>query len=206
MARKRQTDKNSRQDTPDLLQIPREEQLRVIKQSGILEKAQTLEGRKPLPSPTSATPSANQANDDEEEYPLAEEIFAATTLLIPVSFLLLMMYILIHFQYGQRPSWDVISKRMFTSVPILAIFVFYTNRYKHTRWAQASFFVLSVASGTRMIYQVNYGNWLVNMQQCPPLGAIWVYTIILLDLGPAVLALGAVGLWVWWTGVQLVFN
>jgi len=123
-----------------------------------------------------------------------------------VSFLLLMMYILIHFQYGQHPSWDIISGRMFTSVPILAIFVFYTNRYKRTRWAQASFFVLSVASGTRMIYQVNYANWLVNMQQSPPLGTIWVYTIILLDLGPAVLALGAVGLWVWWTGARIVFN
>jgi hypothetical protein len=43
--------------------------------------------------------------------------------------------------------------------------LFAANRYKHTRWAQASFFVLSVASGTRMIYQVNHGNWLVNMQQ-----------------------------------------
>jgi len=92
MARKRQTDKNSRQDTPDLLQLPREELLHIAKQSGILEKAQALEGHESPPSSASAPPPANQANDDEEEYPLAEEIFAATTLLIPVSFLLLMMY------------------------------------------------------------------------------------------------------------------
>ena len=39
------------------------------------------------------------------------------------------------------------------------------SRYKHTRWLQAFLFVLSVASGTRMIYQVNYSNWLANMQQ-----------------------------------------
>jgi hypothetical protein len=97
------------------------------------------------------------------------------------------------------------------------------NRYKRTRWLQASLFVLSVVSGTRMIYLVNYGNWLVNMQQvrcffyapntivnkrlqCPPLGTIWVYTILQLDLGPAVLALSAVGFWVWRTGARLVFN
>ena len=64
---------------------------------------------------------------------------------------------------------------------VLAIFIFYSedgqqlshpdaeklsaNRYKHTRWLQASFFVLSVASGSGLIYRVNYSNWLINMQQ-----------------------------------------
>jgi hypothetical protein len=89
---------------------------------------------------------------------------------------------------------------------------------------QALFFVLSVASGAGLIYRVNYSNWLLNMQQvsdswfyihiavskgfcqCPPLGTIWVYTVLQLDLGPAVMALSAVAVWVWWTGAQLVFN
>jgi len=89
---------------------------------------------------------------------------------------------------------------------------------------QAALFFLSVASGTGLIYRVNYSNWLVNMQQvsgswstpklrffkgseqCPPLGTIWVYTILQLDLGPAVMALAAVAAWVWWSGAQLVFN
>ncbi|KAF8484947.1 hypothetical protein DFH94DRAFT_624346 [Russula ochroleuca] len=196
---KRKNDKNQSQNAPEL-QVSTEEQWRLIEQSGILKKVPASDRRPTTP------PQASQGNDDEEEYPLAEEIFAATTLLIPISFLLLMMYILIHFQYGQQPSWDVISERMLSGVPILAIFVFYTNRYKSTRWMQAFLFVLSVASGTRMIYQVNYSNWRVNMQQCPPLGTIWVYTVLQLDLGPAVTALSAVALWVWWTGTRIVFN
>ncbi|KAI0254375.1 hypothetical protein BJV78DRAFT_72840 [Lactifluus subvellereus] len=202
MVRKRQTATNPRQNTPDF-QIPKEEQLRLIEQTGILNK---VSDREPRANSRSTPPRASKENDDDGEYPLAEEIFSATTLLIPMSFLLLLMYILIHFQYGQEPSWGVISDRMLSSVPILAIFIFYTNRYKHTRWLQASFFVLSVASGIRMIYHVNYSNWQVNMQQCPPLATIWVYTIVQLDLGPAVLALSVVGLWVWWTGARLVFN
>lgn len=88
MPRKRQTDQNQRQNAPDL-QIPREEQLRLIEQTGILNKVPTFDHR---PTPSSTPPQANQENGDEEEYPLAEEIFAATTLLIPISFLLLMMY------------------------------------------------------------------------------------------------------------------
>jgi len=202
MTRKRQADKNQGQNAPGL-QIPREELLRLVDQTGILEKVPASDHE---PTPSSIPPRASQENGDDEEYPLAEEIFAATTLLIPMSFLLLMMYILIHFQYGQRPSWDVISNRMLSGVPILAIFVFYTNRYTHTRWMQAAFFVLSVTSGMGLIYRVNYSNWLVNMQQCPPLGTIWVYTILQLDLGPAVMALAAVAAWVRWSGARLVFN
>jgi len=202
MARKRQTGTNA----PDL-QISREEQLRLIEQTGILNKVPTPDGDHE-PTPGSTRPRADQEKEEEEEeeYPLAEEIFAAMTLLVPMSFLLLMMYILVHFQYGQHPSWDVISGRMLSGVPILALFIFFTSRYKHTRWIQASFVVLSVASGTRMIYHVNHSNWQVTMQQCPPLGTIWVYTILQLDLGPAVLALCAVGVWVRWTGARLVFN
>ncbi len=89
MPRKRQTDKNQRQNAPDLQQIPREEQLRLIEQTGILKKVPTFDHE---PTPSSTPPRTNQENGDEEEYPLAEEIFAATTLLIPMSFLLLMMY------------------------------------------------------------------------------------------------------------------
>lgn len=84
MARKRQTDKNPSQNTPDL-QISEEEQWRLIEQSGLLKKVPTSDHE-----PTSS--STPQANENEEEYPLAEELFAATTLLIPMSFLLLMMY------------------------------------------------------------------------------------------------------------------
>ena len=87
MARKCQTDKSQSQNIPDL-QISEEEQWRLIEQSGLLKNVPTSDHE-----PTSSsTPQANQGNDNEEEYPLAEELFAATTLLIPISFLLLMMY------------------------------------------------------------------------------------------------------------------
>lgn len=82
-------DKAQSQNTPDL-QISEEEQWRLIEQSGVLKKVPTSGDHEP--TSTSSTPQANQGNDDEEEYPLAEELFAATTLLIPISFLLLLMY------------------------------------------------------------------------------------------------------------------
>ena len=90
MTKKRQADKNQEQDAPGL-QIPREELLRLAGQTGILEKVPVSDHE---PTPNFIPPRASQENgdDDDEEYPLAEEIFTATTLLIPMSFLLLMMY------------------------------------------------------------------------------------------------------------------
>jgi hypothetical protein len=85
MARKRQAATNPGQSAP-FIQIPREEQLRLIEKTGILN---AVADRKPRAS-SGSTPT--QENDGDEEYPLAEEIFAATTLLIPMSFLLLLMY------------------------------------------------------------------------------------------------------------------
>lgn len=87
---KRQADKNQSQKTP-YIQLSEEEQWRLLEQSGILKKVPPSD-RGSEPTSSSTPPRANQEKDAEEEYPLAEEIFAATTLLIPISFLLLMMY------------------------------------------------------------------------------------------------------------------
>lgn len=42
------------------------------------------------------------------------------------------------------------------------------------------------------------------MLQCPPLATIWVYTIVQLELGPAVLSLGIVGIYVWLRGLRIM--
>jgi len=64
-------------------------------------------------------------------------------------------------------------------------------------------FVLSCIVGSRLIYQYNRASWLVNMKQCPPLVTVWIYTILQLDLGPAVLSLCTVASFVWWKGLEI---
>jgi len=64
-------------------------------------------------------------------------------------------------------------------------------------------FIISIAVGSRMIYQFNHASWLVNMSQCPPLATIWTYTIIQLELIPAFLNLVVVGAFVWWKDLKI---
>jgi len=56
------------------VELAEDEQWRLINESGILQKVST-----------------KKEDEEEEDYPLAEEIFSAVTLIIPFSFLLLMM-------------------------------------------------------------------------------------------------------------------
>ena len=57
------------------VELAEDEQWRLINESGILQKVSTKE----------------EDEEEEEDYPLAEEIFSAVTLIVPFSFLLLMM-------------------------------------------------------------------------------------------------------------------
>lgn len=180
--------KQDNADKKPFIEIPQEEQWRLIKESGVLKKAE-------IP--------ANKKEQELEVTPLADEILNAAILIIPCSFLLLLMEILIHFQYSQNPSLDALVSRMVPGVPILSIFIFYTTRYKHHRRMQLFLFVLAFTVSSRLVYILSRASWLVNMRQCPPLATIWVYTIVQLDLGPAVLSLVVTGVFVWYKGLKL---
>jgi len=179
-------------DNP-LIDITEDEQWRLINQSGILQ------------NPALVQESRVESTEDveEEEISLCDEIFNAVMLIIPFSSLLLLMEILIHQQYGKSASLEVLMDRMLSGVPILSLFIFYTNRHKRDRRMQFLLFIISIAVGSRMIYQFNHASWLVNMSQCPPLATIWIYTIIQLELISAFLNLVVVGAFVWWKDLKI---
>jgi hypothetical protein len=188
--RKAKTETSSEPSTN--LEISEEEQWRLINETGILKKAI------PRSSPVVEA-------EETEDTPLAEEIFNSVILIIPFSFLLLMFEILIPHQYGKHPTFRDLVDRMVSGVPILSVFIFCTTRYKQTRKMQFMLFVLSIIVGTRMIWLINHSSWLINMQQCPPLATVWVYTIVQLELSPSVVALAIVGGWMKWKGLKLAY-
>ncbi|TEB30133.1 hypothetical protein FA13DRAFT_1733951 [Coprinellus micaceus] len=180
-----------------LIEIPEDEQRRLIEETGILNKfIEVVQDQK------SGTVVEEFV---EESLPIADEIFNAVLYIIPVSFLLLMMEILIHQQYRQAASLQAILDRMIPGIPIVSLLVFYTLRYKSYRMMQLFLFVVSLLTSTRLIYLINRGNYKTNMKQDPPLATLWIYTIVQLDLGPAVLSLLTTGSFVWWNDLKILF-
>ena len=97
------------------------------------------------------------------------------------------------------------------------------QRYKRHRYMQVLLSVVSIASGARLIYIINWEGWHtvldqvcflsslcrvleIDESQCAPLGTLWVLTIALMDLTPAVLALIAVAAFVKWKKLKIVFD
>ncbi|KAL1681632.1 hypothetical protein EV122DRAFT_249848 [Schizophyllum commune] len=153
------------------------------------------------PGAASLAADSETTPDDNEPTPFAEEIFQTASLLIPFTFCLVLMDVLIHQQYGQEARlWDILD-RLVSAVPILAVFIFYTTRHKSTRPAQAALFALSLFAGPRLLWVLAYKGYLVNIQQSPPLATAWIYTITQLDLGPAVVSLMVTGAWARWKGL-----
>ncbi|GBE79138.1 hypothetical protein BKA93DRAFT_138881 [Sparassis latifolia] len=182
-------------------EISEEDQQRIITESGILNRLRVREDE----DESVIRRRQQDEDEDEDRLPLAEEVFNATLLIIPMASLLFLMEILVHWQYGRKPTYRALAERMLSGIPILSIFVFYTNRYKQHRRLQLLLFILSMVVGTRLIWLINRASWRVVMRQCPPLATLWVYCVLQLELAPATLGLIVVGAWVWAKDMK-IFN
>ncbi|KAF8915960.1 hypothetical protein CPB85DRAFT_389537 [Mucidula mucida] len=199
MVKKRKQQKPESPAPSEGLDIPEDEQWRLIQESGVLNQ---IPLEKPPGGSTAFHPPPADVQDEDSS--LSDEIFNAILYIIPFSFCLLMMEILIHHQYGKQPGLKVLVDRMVSGVPIMSIFIFYTMRYKNHRRMQFFLFVASCFAGSRMLYMLARVGFIKNMKQCPPLATLWIYTIVQLDLGPAVLNLIFVGAYVWWKDLKLL--
>ncbi|KZT12712.1 uncharacterized protein LAESUDRAFT_808266 [Laetiporus sulphureus 93-53] len=190
---KAKTQNTSKQSSPSgLLELSEDEQWRILNETGILKKY-----------PRS---SENNAEAEAVDSPgLADEVFNATLFIIPMSFMLLLFEILVHWQYGQRPTFRTLMDRMLPGVPIISIFVFYTNRYKRRREMQFCFFLVTLILGPRLIWLINMANWRTVMKQCPPAATLWIYAVLQMELAPSVISLVLIALWTWLSKMRILF-
>ena len=68
---------------------------------------------------------------------------------------------------------------------------------------QAVFFLASVGAGCYLIHVSNRFGYLAVMKQAPPLGCLWLWAVVELDLPWAVLSLAAAALFLWHGGYDI---
>jgi hypothetical protein len=66
--------------------------------------------------------------------------------------------------------------------------------------SQLLFFVASITSGCYLIYITNKHGYQAVMKRAPPVGCIWVWSVIELDLKWALASLTCCGMFLWWGG------
>ncbi|CAG7849327.1 SubName: Full=Uncharacterized protein {ECO:0000313/EMBL:CCA70931.1} [Serendipita indica DSM 11827] len=186
------SDSSGREEEQGVPEITEEEQWRIIQETGILNQAM----------------QAQEAQDKDNDVPqrdMADEIFESILYLIPFSCLYIGMDIMIKQQYAQHPSFKEELGQLVSAVPILALFIFYTNRFKHTLIVQAGLFFASILASSRLIWIVNKESFGIVIQQCPPLGVIWVYAIAQLYLPYACVTLVLEYFFVKYYNLKIIF-
>lgn len=68
---------------------------------------------------------------------------------------------------------------------------------------QVVFFTMSICAGCYLIHITNSFGYLAVMKQAPPVGCLWVWSVIELELPWAVLGLALDGLFLWWRGYDI---
>ena len=111
--------------------------------------------------------------------------------------------VLVLSQYRQDVVWSEIAGRLTRMTPalLLVIWFFHIPQVKRFRVArQLVFLVASIAAGCYLIYTGNtYGYYHV-MKNAPPVGTLWVWSVVEMELLYAVAHCVAVVGYMWWNG------
>ncbi|CAD0105932.1 unnamed protein product [Aureobasidium uvarum] len=141
-------------------------------------------------------------DDTEDEAILgtgAESFFLATSLAM-VHFTL---DVLVFQQYAQEISWPAIIQRTIIAYPILFLIVYMMkSEMANSFQTLKQLFCLAVAisSGCYMIYAGNTYDYFAVMKQAPPLGTLWIWSVIEMKLSYGLASIAVDVGFLFWNG------
>ncbi|KAI9827772.1 MAG: hypothetical protein M1832_004261 [Thelocarpon impressellum] len=139
-------------------------------------------------TPFSVADGKDDEDDDEPLGPLAACFFLAVSL----TMFHFTLDVLVHNQYRQSIEWGMIAPRTLKTFPVILALLYTARRLTTALPAlltQLLFVGLSVGAGCYLIRASNVDDYYAVMKRAPPLGALWVWSVVELRLGWALLSL-----------------
>lgn len=150
---------------------------------------------------------AKDEDEDEELLsPTADRIMDAILWSMSLAMLHFTLDVLVFHQYAISIIWPQIIIRTMQAFAVFLLLIYVLHPHKanpkllpglplrfQDPLRQAIFFVASISSGCYLIHISNKYSYLAVMKQSPPLGCIWVWSVIELNLPLAVLSLAVTG-------------
>ncbi|KAG6076454.1 hypothetical protein E4U15_005136 [Claviceps sp. LM218 group G6] len=134
-------------------------------------------------------------NDESLISPRAERILDAALWTVTIAMVHFTLDVLVHNQYAREMEWSAMAVRTCRAWGVF-LFLFYflhpftpnaplvpglPPRLQHPL-RQALFFATSVVGGCSLIHITNTYGYLATMKQAPPLGCLWLWAVVELDL------------------------
>ncbi|KAL6894724.1 hypothetical protein GGI43DRAFT_130870 [Trichoderma evansii] len=165
---------------------------------------------------------AGKDDDDDEDdedgkmSPGAERFLEALLYTSTLATLHFTFDVLVMNQYGTEIKWNRIIKNAGRAF-LAFLFLFYVlhpsepnatlipglpRRFQRPL-RQLLFFAMSCVAGCALVYTTNSKGYLYNMKRAPPLGCIWLWAVVELDLLWAVPSLAVTGAYMWVNGYSI---
>ncbi|KAI1277560.1 hypothetical protein F5Y07DRAFT_78925 [Xylaria sp. FL0933] len=148
----------------------------------------------------------NRDDDDDDELdglsPTAERALETMLWSVSLAMLHFTLDVLVQHQYAMEISWPQIVSRALVALVVFYAFFYVLHPHASSKvllpglprrfqepLRQAIFFVASTASGCYLIDISNNYGYLYIMKRSPPLGCLWVWAVVELNLPLALLSL-----------------
>ena len=168
------------------------------------ERQQELDKSKPgysRPVGSQASTAHSTADDEAVIGPLGDAILYSTSM----AALHVTLDVIVYSQYREEILWNEIASRAGTAIPIFILLVYLTHipfSYRFPLLRNVTFFVGSVVAGCYMIYSGNKHGYFNVMKAAPPVGTLWVWSVVEMSLPYAALNAVSVLGYIWWNGFE----
>ncbi|KAF2126547.1 hypothetical protein P153DRAFT_297801 [Dothidotthia symphoricarpi CBS 119687] len=163
--------------------------------------AQNGRVRPPTVSDT-ATTTATDAADVVSIGPLGDAILYS----ISMAALHFTLDVIVYNQYREALVWNEIVSRAGTAWPIFGLLVYLMHvdlSYKFPVLRNVGFLAGSVVAGCYLVFSGNQNGYFYVMKAAPPLGVLWIWSVVEMELPYAVASMAVVCGYVWWNGFQV---
>jgi hypothetical protein len=147
------------------------------------------------------TPEGEVPFDDDPIGPFGNAILYS----ISLSMLHFTLDVIVYSQYREEIVWSEILKRTGTALPIFLFIVYMLHTKTATRFPvlrNIFFLVTSITAGCYMVYSGNVRGYFFVMKTAPPIGTLWVWSVVEMQLPYALASVLAVAGYLWWNGFE----
>ncbi|KAJ1028559.1 hypothetical protein NDA16_001725 [Ustilago loliicola] len=153
--------------------------------------------------------TANRLMEEQsatEMSPKVESILDLVIWTMPFGFMYTLLDVLVRQQYGETVGLQDEAMRLVRALPVLAFFIHHNLTTKHQALIQWLLFFTCSACGCSLLYIVNKSSYDVVVQRVAPLGTLWIFSVVRLDLIPACISLALTAVFVKQTELKIVFD
>lgn len=149
---------------------------------------------------TSAASSGGSPTDDEAAVgPVGDAILYATSM----AALHMTLDVIVYSQYREDIIWGEIAWRAATALPIFMLLVYLTHvdfSYRFPMVRDIVFFVGAIVAGCYLVFSGNRHGYFYVMKAAPPVGALWIWSVVEMSLPFAAVSAISVFGYIWWNG------